>query len=476
MRKSSAPGPRPVLAALSIVFALLMPAAAEDAADPILEDTQWFAYDETGAAQVYVHIFWAQGCPFCEVERAFLRAQSEAAPWLRIREYEVADENDNLDRLIRMNTAAGGGPQTVPTTFICGLMTIGYNDDQSTGAYLMRQAERCRTYAAQRRDHAMAPAPAPVKDQIAAFTLPVFGTVDLTTLSIPLLTLTMASVDAFNPCGLFVLLFLMSMMIRAHSRSRMAIVGVVFVACWGALYYLFMAAWLNLFQAVGDISLITGVAGAIALVMGAINIKDFAGIQGGPSLSIPARYKTGLFAQMGTIVRGATLSMPKGGRAKVVKHCGMVCQIRKYLPLLASTAVLTVLAGGYALLCTSGFALAYTRALTLHDLPQAQYYLYLVLYVSIYVIPQLIIVAVFVFTLSERKLKGREGRVLKLLAGTMLLMLGTVLVAWPELLKNPLTAVGLLLAALIVTAIVAGAQHLGRAKRRARPARPAPQH
>jgi len=116
---------------------------------------------------------------------------------------------------------------------------------------------------------------------------------------------------------------------------------------------------------------------------------------------------------MAAVVRGASLSMPKGGRAKVVKRCGTVCQIRKWLPLVASTAVLTVLAGGYALLCTSGFALAYTRALTLHDQPQATYYLYLLLYVSIYVIPQLIIVAVFVLTLSERKLKGREGRVLK---------------------------------------------------------------
>jgi uncharacterized membrane protein HdeD (DUF308 family) len=94
----------------------------------------------------------------------------------------------------------------------------------------------------------------------------------------------------------------------------------------------------------------------------------------------------------------------------------------------------------------------YTRILTLSDLQASQYYLYLLLYNLIYVVPLMIIVLVFIGSLGSRKLQEQEGRSLKLISGMMMCALGVVLLVSPALLSNlfltliiMLTAVGLAL-------------------------------
>ncbi len=92
--------------------------------------------------------------------------------------------------------------------------------------------------------------------------------------------------------------------------------------------------------------------------------------------------------------------------------------------MLAATVLLAVAVNFYELLCTAGFPMVYTRLLTLQDLGPATHYLYLALYNLVYVIPLAGIVGVFAFTLGARKLSEREGRLLKLLSGLMMLQLG----------------------------------------------------
>jgi hypothetical protein len=241
----------------------------------------------------------------------------------------------------------------------------------------------------------------------------------------------LAGLDAFNPCAFFVLLFLLSLMAHARSRMRMALVGGVFVLFSGLLYFVFMAAWLNLFLLVGYLPLVTIGAGLVALLVGAVNIKDFAWPQRGITLSIPERAKLGLYQRTRDLVNAANLPA-----------------------MLAGTVVLALAANAYELLCTAGFPLVFTRILTLADLSTPAHYGYLALYNLVYVVPLLAIVVAFVMTLGARKLKEREGRILKLLSGLMMLGLGLVLLFAPEMLSQPLTAIVLVPAALVVTALV----------------------
>jgi hypothetical protein len=211
----------------------------------------------------------------------------------------------------------------------------------------------------------------------------------------------------------------------------MLLVGGTFVLISGMLYFLFMAAWLNLFLLVGSLGWINLAAGLLAVTIGLFGIKDFWFALRGPSLSIPEDAKPKLFNRMRDLLTAERFPL-----------------------LLLGTALLAIAANSYELLCTAGFPMVYTRVLTLRQLDSMEYYLYLLLYNFIYIIPLLLIVVAFVVTLGKRKLTLKEGRLLKLLSGMMMLGLGMVLLLKPELLNNLWTGVGLLALA-VVTALLA---------------------
>ncbi len=248
--------------------------------------------------------------------------------------------------------------------------------------------------------------------------LPFVGTVDAQAFSLPVLTLVLAGMDAFNPCAFFVLLFLLSLLVHARSRTRMAIVGGTFVLFSGIVYFVFMAAWLNVFLFAGELRVITFIAGLLALFVAALNIKDYFWFKAGPSLSIPDAAKPGLFKRMREVVTTGNMG-----------------------PMLASTVLLALVANSYELLCTAGFPMVYTRALTLANLESWQHYAWLAAYNVIYVIPLLVIVIVFTKTMGARKLSETEGRLLKLISGFMMLGFGLVLLVAPNLLTNALASI-----------------------------------
>jgi hypothetical protein len=238
--------------------------------------------------------------------------------------------------------------------------------------------------------------------------------------------------DAFNPCAFFVLLFLLSLLVHAKSRARMLIVGGTFVLFSGIVYFVFMAAWLNVFLIAGELRVITIVAGLLALTVAALNIKDYFWFKEGPSLSIPDAAKPGLFKRMREVVTTGNMG-----------------------PMLASTVLLAIVANSYELLCTAGFPMVYTRALTLAKLEPWQYYAWLAVYNVIYVLPLLAIVIVFTRTMGARKLSESEGRILKLVSGFMMLGFGLVLLLAPGLLTNPFASILVLVVAVAASVLIA---------------------
>ena len=194
-----------------------------------------------------------------------------------------------------------------------------------------------------------------------------------------------------------------------------------------------MAAWLNLFLVMGHVAVITGIAGAVSILIAGINIKDFFLFKQGISLSIPESAKPKLFDRMRKLLRSTSL-----------------------LSILLGATVLAVVANFYELLCTAGFPMVFTRILTLNNLSTTGYYLYLLLYNCIYVIPLLIIVLAFTLTLGRRQLSEWQGRVLKLVSGTMMLGLGGVLLINPALLNSIVVSFVILVSALGASLLVAG--------------------
>jgi hypothetical protein len=93
--------------------------------------------------------------------------------------------------------------------------------------------------------------------------------------------------------------------------------------------------------------------------------------------------------------------------------------------------------------------------LTLADLSVGARYGYLAAYNLIYVVPLALIVIVFARSLGARKLSEREGRLLKLMSGVMMLELGGLLLLAPERVSQVGIAFGLMAMAVGVTWLAA---------------------
>ncbi len=371
--------------------------------------------------QVHLYLFWSKNCPHCLEARPRLLDLAARNAWVRLQDFELSEHRGNVERFVALAKQVGGEARAVPTLIYCGRMEVGLDSSDAGMAKLLGRLQACRALHGTAADSGT-----------ASLRLPLLGEIDPARLSLPLLTVLIAGMDAFNPCAFFVLLFLLSLLVHQSDRWRMALIGGVFVAFSGLMYFAFMAAWLNLFLVLGSLPWVTGAAGLLALLMGAVNVKDF------------VRFRQGL-----------SLSISDSGKATIFQRARRLLTAESLPAMLVATVVLAVSANFYELLCTAGFPMVFTRLLTLQDGGAAQHYVYLALYNVIYVLPLLAIVIAFVLTMGARKLSEREGRLLKLLSGLMMLGLGALLLLAPEKMGNLGMALAIPLSAFALTWIAA---------------------
>lgn len=344
-------------------------------------------------------MFWREGCPHCEAEKEFLAELHEKYPRLNVELYEATS---NLRLFQEYAGRYNASTQWVPITFIGDEVISGFNNKWMIGADIERQVK----YELNLLNTTEC-----VESEKGFISVPFLGKVDPSGVSLPALTVVIGLLDGFNPCAMWVLMFLLTMLVHAKSRKRMMVIGGVFVTVSAVIYFLFMAAWLNVFLLVGFEGVTRIIIGLVAVAAGIINLKDFFWFKQGVSLSIPESAKPKLFKKMRSVVNEQAVSA-----------------------MVAGTIVLAVFVNFIELACTAGLPAIYTRILTMRNLHPLQYYGYLALYNVLYVVPLMIIVAVFVYTMGSRKLSEKEGRILKLFAGLLMLTLGLLLLFNPQVL------------------------------------------
>ncbi|MFH2139537.1 MAG: glutaredoxin domain-containing protein [Pseudomonadota bacterium] len=356
-----------------------------------------------------IEVFVQQGCPHCTQAKAFLAQLAQRSPELRIVIRDVSQQPAAMQRLQAIAQQHDGAVR-VPTFLVRGQLVVGYSAEAATDRLILEllaasapaaaamdslscEAEQTNTCGDEARE-------AP-RD----YSLQLFGhTLSLQQLGLPLFTLTLGLLDGFNPCSMWVLLLMLSLLAPLNDRKRMFAVAGTFVAVQGIAYFLFLAAWLNLFLLLGLSRISEIVIAALALFAGAVNLKDFFALGRGLSLSIPQSAKPGIYQRMRRILQAKNLTAA-----------------------ILATIVLGVLVQLVELMCTSGFPALFTRILTQQELQGASYYGYLLLYDFAYMLDDLLILAVGVITLSQRRLQEKEGRMLKLLSGLVMVGLGVYL-------------------------------------------------
>lgn len=348
------------------------------------------AWSQTNNSPGVLEVYVRDGCPHCAAAKQFLPKVAEQRPHLKIVYHSLDKEPDARKALILISQQAGIWPPGVPTFVMSGKAISGFADEESSGPKLLAFIDK-----------------AVVSHQVDAGW---FGEVSLERLGLPLFTLAMGLLDGFNPCAMWVLLFLLSLLVRLQNRRRMALVAGTFVLVSGAVYYAFMAAWLNVFLLMGMSDSVRWTLAGLALLIGTINVKDFFAFKQGVSLSIPDSAKLGLYARMRMLMQTEALAAS-----------------------LISVTLLAVLVNFIELLCTAGLPAIYTAVLSQQGLAMWQYYAYLLLYIAGYIADDSLMVVIAVVTLGSHKLTDQSGRWLKLISGAVMLALAMTMLLKPDL-------------------------------------------
>ncbi len=402
-----------------------------------------------GHANIY--FFWQEGCPHCALEESFLQELSQKYP-INIYSFEIRNNHSNQRLYLEACKVFDLKQFATPTTFIGSEQVIGFMNDSYFRNQIKDYVVDCISYGCEDKLYNLfknfSPSIRFQQDNISYscsgesscsinsstfansfdsnlsssqntsdfIVVPLLGKLRISKISLPIFTIVIAGLDSFNPCAMWVLTFLLTLLIYSESRKKMLFVGLIFVFASAFIYFLFMTAWLNLFLLIGYTYLLRILVGIVAVLMGVVDLKDSFWFKKGLSFTIPDSVKPKLFKKMRKIV-------------KDVKYSELIS-----LSVVVGTIALAVTANLVEFACTAGFPAIYTRVLTLRHLPLLTYYLYLIVYNIIYVVPLLVIVLVFSLTLGAHKFSERSGRIMKFIGGLLMLILGLLLIFKPDLL------------------------------------------
>lgn len=385
-----------------------------------------------GARGVDVYLFWREGCPHCEHAIEFLRRAETEQPLARVHYFEVSRSAANRAALIAFAKQRKLEDLAVPFTVIGDEITVGWGGDEFTGGPLAARIEAClrtacpdslgpmlRAAGVLAPDRATPAAPgaapqsAPARRAALPETvrLPLAGEIRLAALSLPVLTLVLGALDGFNPCAMWTLVFLLGLLLGMRDKARRWILGCAFIAASAAVYFVFMAAWLNALLLVGMVVWVRAGVALVALGGGFYYLREY-------FVNPEAACK---------------VTAPQS-RRRVLERLRSLASEQRFWVALGGIVALAFAVNLIELLCSAGIPAVYTQVLALSQLPVWQYYAYLLLYILVFMLDDLIVFVLAMKTLEVSGMTTRYVRWSHLVGGVALLIIGALLLLRPELL------------------------------------------
>ncbi|TSC94526.1 MAG: hypothetical protein Athens101410_775, partial [Parcubacteria group bacterium Athens1014_10] len=364
-----------------------------------------------------IYFFWRIGCPHCEHEKLFLEKLKEKYPEIEIKDFEISASAENVELFKKISKTYNENVIGVPATFIGDKAIIGYLNDETSGkeieaAIINCLEKECSSPSEKLKSETGAKAACKAgKGWI--INCPLVGEVDLSKMSLPVLTVVIGLLDGFNPCAMWVLVFLISLLLNTKSRKRMWQVGGIFILASGILYYIFMAAWLNFFLAVSYFNLIRIIVGGLAIGVGVWRIRDF-------------------FVYQPGVCKVAESSQTR--KQKLVERIKKVVQPTALPATLLGVIVLAFGVNLIELFCSAGLPAIYTQILALSNLNTLSYYGHIFVYTFFFMLDDMIIFAIAIITLSKIGFTDKYNKYSAIFGGILILLIGFLLIFKPEFL------------------------------------------
>ena len=365
--------------------------------------------------EVNLYFFWAHGCPHCSNEKPFLEKMEQKYSSLKVHSFEVTSNKENVELLKKVGKELSIDVSGVPFTVVGDHHFAGWYDEQTTGVAI-EEAIQCalQNGCYDTVGNLISPIVSnseyqDKKKMPEKINLPIIGQIEVKNISLPVLTVLIAGIDGFNPCAMWVLLFLISLLLGMKDKRRMWVLGFAFIVSSAVVYFLFMSAWLNLFLFLGFVLWVRIAIGLVALVAGGYSLKEYF-----------------------TNKAGKCKVTDDEKRQKIFERLKSITYEKRFYLALGGIIVLAFAVNLVELICSAGLPAIYTQILTLSSLEKWQYYTYLLLYIFIFMLDDLVVFFVAMTTLQITGITTKYSRISRLIGGIIMLIMGILLLFRPE--------------------------------------------
>lgn len=373
---------------------------------------------------VNIYLFHSYTCKHCKEEIKLLDELEKEYDNIKVYKYEV-NENENGELLKNISEIMGSKVTGTPYTIIGNKVFSGYDYENSKGRFKGAIEYYSKYGYEDKVGEYISSIPLPsyevkdtdpdVDEYISNYIsykvkLPLIGEVKLKNLTLPLVTVVIGLADGFNPCAMWVLLFLISMLIGMKDKKRMWILGSTFLLISALIYLIFMMSWLNLANLLISVVWVRVIIAIVSLVGGIINLRGY------------IKHRK---------VSGCDVVDDKK-RNKIITRIKKFTTEKNFWLAILGVIVLAISVNVVELACSAGLPVMFIEILSLNNLTAIEEIIYIVLYMLFFLLDDFVVFVIAMTTLSLTGVSSKYGNLSKLIGGILMLFIGLLLMFKPE--------------------------------------------
>lgn len=385
---------------------------------------------------VNIYLFYGDGCPHCAALEEYLNNEYSSDKNVMVYKYEVWNNKENQELWKKVENITGEEAKGVPYFVIGDEIYQGY----SAGSTWEKKVDRAIKKAKKndyndnvgitlgvvegkikesKQDSNSSFDPSKKEADLSDYTkkedapntkLDIFNTtIDLKDMSLPVIAVIIGLVDGFNPCAMWVLIFLITMLFDYPSRKKMWILGCTFIFTSAFIYFLFMMSFLKVAEFISGIKILQILIALFALAFGIINVYRY--------------FKT---KDVGCDV------VDKNKRRKIMTRIKKIVSNKSFVLALVGIVFLAISVNLIELLCSLGLPVMFTQILAYNNVTGIKNILYIILYIIFFLIDDLIVFFVAMKTLKITAISNKYSKYSHLIGGLIMIIIGILMLVKPE--------------------------------------------
>lgn len=371
--------------------------------------------------KINIYLFYGNGCPHCASEKEFLKSVESKYDNIELVYYEVWENSENRAFLENVKSQMEVTRSGVPVTIIGETVIVGYseavdgkieraiqfytkNDYQDVvsmikeGTYV-REEDTVDEFMEEENK----------TDEESTVKMPLLGKINLKNVSLTTAAFILGLIDGFNPCAMWVLLFLISMLIGMKDKKRMWIIGLTFLCSSALVYMLIMLSWLNIVVEISTSLILRNIIAIIAVGGGILNIYNFYKHQDSGCSVVDDKRRKSVFERIKKFTKEKSLMLA-----------------------LIGTVALAFSVNIIELACSAGLPLVYTQLLAINNITGFSAFIYVLLYIIFFLLDDMIIFFVAMKTMEVTGVSTKYSKYSHLIGGILMIVIGVLLLFKPE--------------------------------------------